>query len=286
MRVPPHLPDTIEVRQDLALYYDEIARLDINVGRVIGELHEQDVIDNTLVVFMSDNGRPFPRDKTTLYDGGIKTPLIASWPRVITAGGTTDSLVSAVDLAPTFLELGEARVFRQPQGQSFAEVLTDPSAVTREYAFSERHWHDYDDLVRSVRTTRYKYIRNYYPDLPNTPPADAGRSPTFQKMLQLRDQGELTADQMTPFVTPRPIEELYDLKYDPDELHNLAYDMGSKAVLDDMRTALEEWREETADFVPSVRTPDEFDRETGQPTDARIRPRPSKQEMYGSSGKY
>ena len=103
--VPPHLPDTPDVREDLRLYYDEIGRLDKYVGDVMAKLEKESLTDNTVVLFISDNGRPFPRDKTTLYDGGIRTPWIIRWPAEISAGETSNALVSAVDIAPTFLEL-------------------------------------------------------------------------------------------------------------------------------------------------------------------------------------
>ena len=84
--VPPYLPDTEQVRKDLALYYDEITRMDGYIGKVMDRLDEQGVVENTLILFISDNGRPFPRDKTTLLDGGIKTPWIVQWPAKIKPG--------------------------------------------------------------------------------------------------------------------------------------------------------------------------------------------------------
>ncbi len=286
VRVPPHLPDTPEVRGDLALYYDEIARLDGYLGKVVAELEAQGVAENTLVLFFSDNGRPFPRDKTTLYEGGIKTPWIVRWPAAVAPGSVTGSLVSAVDIAPTLLELAGLPSPGAFEGRSFAPVLSDPAAEIRDYAFAEKHWHDFEDHSRAVRSKRYKYIRNNYPDLPNTPGADALRGPTFQTMLRLRDEGKLTEPQMAPFVKPRPEEELYDLDADPGELHNLAEDPGHAGILAEMRRVFEDWQTRTGDYVPTQRTPDEFDRESGQPTPARIRPRPSKQEMFGTTGKY
>ena len=103
--VPPYLPDVPETRKDLALYYDEITRLDHHVGEILAELDRQGERDNTLVLFISDNGRPFPRAKTTLYDSGIKAPWIARWPKQIKPGSASGSLVSSVDIAPTVLEL-------------------------------------------------------------------------------------------------------------------------------------------------------------------------------------
>ena len=156
--VPPHLPDTAAVREDLALYYDEIGRLDGYVGRVLEQLEQRNLTQNTLVLFISDNGRPFPRDKTTLYDGGIRTPWIVRWPAKVKANSTTASLVSSVDIAPTFLELAGAQPLSGIKGYSFAETLVDPSVNERKYAFAEDHWHDYEDHARAVIVSKSRCI--------------------------------------------------------------------------------------------------------------------------------
>lgn len=283
--VPPYLPDTEAVRKDLALYYDEITRLDSFVGEFIAELDRRQLTDNTLLLFISDNGRPFPRDKTTLYDGGIKTPWIVRWPEVVEPGGQTQSLVSSVDIAPTLLEVAGVEAYPALEGVSFLQVLTDPTHVVRSSVYAEDHWHDFEDYSRAVRTGRYKYIRNYYADLPNTPSADALRSPTFRAMQQLRDENALTEAQMACFIAPRPDEELYDLEADPFELNNLAENRAYADVLRELRDKMEQVRKETNDRLPDRRTPDEFDRETGQPNSFRIRPRPSKAEMRKTTKK-
>ena len=262
--VPPFLPDVPETRKDLALYYDEIARMDGVIGRVLAELDAQGETDNTLVLFLSDNGRPFPRCKTTLYDSGIKTPLLVRMPGVITPGSVCHSIVSSVDLAPTILDLCGVRRPKTFQGRSFVPLLTRPSTTIRRYAYAEHNWHDFDDHGRSVHSVRFNYIRNYYTDIPGTPPADAIRSITFQAMIRLRDAGGLSDHQKGCFVRPRPSEELYDLENDPFELQNLAGVRKYEAVLRQMREALGAWETETEDVVPKQRRPDEFDRETGK----------------------
>ena len=123
--VPPYLPDTEEVRRDLALYYDEITRMDDYIGLVMEKLDEQEVEENTLVLFISDNGRPFPRDKTTLLDGGIKTPWIIRWPATIEAGTVSPSLVSSVDIAPTFLSLAGIPVPGTFEGMDISSVFSN-----------------------------------------------------------------------------------------------------------------------------------------------------------------
>lgn len=283
--VPAHLPDTPEVREDLRLYYDEIGRLDQYVGKVMAKLKSQGVDDNTVVLFISDNGRPFPRDKTTLYDGGIRTPWIMRWPAEMKAGQTTRALVSSVDIAATFVELAGGSI--ASDGKSFAPVLKNSQLAHREFAFAEDHWHDFEDHARSVMTQQYKLIRNDYTDLPPTPSADAGRGLSWQAMLKLQKDQKLPLIQQNCFLAPRAPWELYDLQRDPGELHNVINDPAYATVRTRLQQAMTDWTAETKDFIPSKRTPDEFDRVTGEPDNSiRIRPRPSKMDMFGTNGAY
>lgn len=271
--VPPYLPDNAETRKDLAMYYDEICRLDTNIGKVLDEINLQGLVKNTVVIFMTDNGRPFPRCKTTLYDSGIKSPFIIRWPDNVRTESISPSLLSSVDIAPTILEIAGLEVPAQFQGTSFRTVLARPETRVRTAAFSEHNWHDFEARSRSVRTERFKYIRNEYSDLANTPPADAVRSPTYQSMRKLRDAGRLRDEQQTCFTKPLPKEELYDLQADPQELNNLAADPKFSKELAELRGALDVWKTQTHDDTPAARTPDEFDRETGEPLPGRKRPR-------------
>jgi arylsulfatase A-like enzyme len=271
--VPPYLPDTPEVRRDLALYYDEVARLDHHVGEVLDELDRQGVADQTLVLFLSDNGRPFPRCKTTVYDSGIRTPMIARWPGRIAPGSNSPSLVSSVDLAPTLLAVAGLEPGPTIQGRDASRLFEDPSASIRQFAFAEHNWHDYAAHKRAVRSDRYAYIRNGDATMPLTPPADAVRSPTFSEMKRLRDAGALTPEQRSCFTLPRPDQELYDVQADPHQLNNLADDPRFAEVLETMRKALDSWSVETADSTPLALSGDEFDRESGNPFPNRARPR-------------
>ncbi|MEM8954137.1 MAG: sulfatase [Verrucomicrobiota bacterium] len=279
VRLAPYHLDTDEVRKDYALYYDEIIRLDKYVGLVMDKLDALSIAQNTLILFMSDNGRPFPRDKTTIYDSGIKTPFIIRWPAVVPPDSVTNSLVSAVDIAPTFLQIAGITPGPTFQGVSFLPILKDPNATVRPVAFAEHNWHDYEAHSRAARNERFKYIRNAYTDLPLTPSADGVRSPTFQSMIKLHTEGRLTPAQSVYFINPRPAEELYDTQNDPHELNNLIEDPAHTDTADKLRAALDTWIEETDDYIPELRTADEFDRLTGLPTDARVRPRLSKKEM-------
>lgn len=269
--VPPELPDTPEVRADLARYADEVARLDQHVGAVLDELDRRGIAGETLVAFLSDNGRPFPRSKTTLYEAGIRTPLLIRWPGHVRPGTSCGALASTIDLAPTFLELAGVGVFPTGQGASIAACLADPSARPRRFLHAERNWHDYSARGRAVLDGRFKYIRNDDASLPLTPPADAVRSPTFRAMRKLRDEGKLDPACASTFGAPRPAEELYDLDADPRERRNLAGDPAHAGDLDRLRAELASWSRATGDGPPPARLrPDEFDREAGE----RLRPTP------------
>lgn len=277
--VPPYMPDTEKVREDFVFYYNEILRLDDYVGQVVAELDRQGISENTLILFISDNGRPFPRDKTTLYDGGIKTPWIVKWPKSVKPNSICSNLVSAVDIAPTFLKLAGLEPLPAFEGKDFSKMLTSPEINIREMVYAEDHWHDYEDYTRAIRTKKFKYIRNFYADLPNTPSADAFVSGTFAEMRRLKEAGELTQAQLACFLTPRPNEELYDMENDPYELTNLVGNLDYQESLGTLREEMKKIRRITKDSVPSLRTPDEFDRETGKANSFRKRPRPSKKEM-------
>jgi arylsulfatase A-like enzyme len=261
--IPPFIPDDPQIRQDWAMYYDEVSRLDAFVGKVIDELDKQDLSENTFILFMSDNGRPFPRCKTTLYDSGIKTPFIIRWPGQAEASTATTSLISAIDIAPTVLQIAGIVIPPTFQGQSFWPILKNPKASIRNYVFAEHNWHDFQAHERSVRSQQYLFIINAFPDLPGIPPADALRSPTYTAMKTLRDLGKLNIQQMGCFLTPRRAMELYDVQKDPYSLENLAYDPVFKDILLEMKHQYDEWVLHTNDKGPENPTPDLFDRETG-----------------------
>lgn len=279
--LPPYYPATELMKRNFLDYYDEIARFDSLVGDVIDALEEEGLAENTLVIVMADNGRPYARDKTTMYDSGMKTPFIAYWPGVVPSGNSSDAILSAVDVAPTLLHLAGINIPDAMQGMSFHNVLVQPNQAFREFAFSEKNWHDFTDHGRTVRSRSYRYIRNHYPDLPATPTADTVYDPIWAERVRMFQGGELTELQQLPFLAPRPSEELYNLDSDPLELKNLAYDEKYKDVLSEHRTALDQWIAETGDFVPSIRTPDDFDRMSGDRLPTRERPRRSKKELYG-----
>jgi arylsulfatase A-like enzyme len=264
--VPPLFPDTPEVRQDLALYYDEVSRFDQHIGMVLAELENQGAADNTLVLVISDNGRPFPHCKTRVHVPGVRTPLIARWPKRIRPATTVKQVVSTVDIAPTVLQLAGLQPLDRFQGRSFAPILSGARVRIRRYAFAEHNWHDYRAFERAVHSQRYCYVRNWLENTPATPPADAVNSPTYEVMKKLHAAGKLAPEQQGCFETPRAAEFLYDVQADPNCIHNLADDPDMKPTLEEMRSALRQWQRETDDEFPGEDelTPDGFDRTTGQ----------------------
>lgn len=241
VHVPPYLADTPETRRDLALYYDEVARMDGHIAEMLAELDRRGLRQNTLVVFFADNGRPFPRAKGTLYDAGIGTPLVFAWPGTIEAGSVHEGLASVIDLAPTFLAAAGLETPGDMQGRSMLPILKDPALPGQQHVFSERNWHNCDQHMRSVRTRRYKLIRNAYLDVPYGNPSDVSRNPSWDSLQALKAAGKLTPGQLRLFEVPRPRLELYDLEKDPWEFDNLADDSRYASVRNELEAELERW---------------------------------------------
>ncbi|CAN5886514.1 sulfatase [soil metagenome] len=263
--VPPYLADTEATRKDIASYYNEITRFDYYIGEVVKELQRQGIEENTLLMILSDNGSPFPRGKTRVYDSGMKTPLVIKWGRGIAQpGGVSNSLVSVIDIASTLLEIAGVVPNKGIQGQSFTGLLKDPGTEHRQFVFSEHNWHDYEAHERMVRSKDFLYVLNSRPNLSNHGPADSNRSPSFMDLKDLRDRGELTHAQNDIFMVPRPREELYDCTTDPMQIANIASLPQYEKDLKNMREEMERWRAETQDNTPDELTKDWFDRETGK----------------------
>src|SRR3546814_14448466 len=121
-----------------------------------------------MIIFMADNGRPFPCSKTRLYDRGIRTPFIIKWPEKIRTGGNVcQGLISSIDIAPTLLEVAGAQTVPEFQGRSFAALLDSPANHFRRYVFAEHNWHDSEAYERMVRSSQYLYLLNERPELQN-----------------------------------------------------------------------------------------------------------------------
>jgi arylsulfatase A-like enzyme len=244
--LPPYIPDTHEARVALARHYDNLERADARLGELLAELDEDGLTNETIVILWSDHGQGLPRGKRWLYDAGIRIPLIVKWPEHVTAGDVSDRLVSLVDLGPTMLSLAGVSVPLHMQGQPFL----GPDAVEREYAFAARDRHDEAyDMVRAVRDTRYKYIRNYHTELPYLLWIPyRNRHPSLQDMWRMHADDSLEPPCDVMFQTPRPGEELYDTRSDPHELTNLADEPQHAKTLARLRDALRSWQDDHGDL--------------------------------------
>jgi N-sulfoglucosamine sulfohydrolase len=254
MRVPPHLPDTPEVREDLAMYHDAISRMDGEIGELLQLLEQRGIAENTLVMFTGDNGMPFPRAKGTCYDPGIRVPLLARWPGRIAAGAVRDELIAHVDLPASWLEAAGLALPAKMQGRSFLGLLQGNPNEPREAVFSERNWHDNFDPIRSVRTARHKLIFNAAPHFPYRPALDIADSLSWAAYQRAARRGGLTPAQIDLLSPNRPVLELYDMQADPDEFSNLAASPAHQDVLADLGRRLSRWMHETYDYLPPARS--------------------------------
>lgn len=264
--VPPYLIDDEATRKDLASYYNEITRFDHFVGVMVKALEQSGLLENTLLLVLADNGRPFPRAKTRLHDTGMQTGFIAHWPAKIRNPGTaSDSLVSSIDIAPTLMHAAGSEPLKSMQGVSLFPTFEDPSAAIRRHAFSEHNWHDYEAHGRSVRSEGYLYIRNQRPQTAWQGPADSVASPSHQSLLAQYKAGKLTAAQQDVFLAPRPEEELYHTASDPLQLRNLAAEQDHRETKLRLSALMDQWIQETGDAAPGDLSPDGYNRETGKP---------------------
>lgn len=244
--IPSHLPDTPAVRSDLAEYYESISRLDAGVGMILDDLAATGRLDDTLVVFCSDNGRPFVGAKTNLYDPGLHLPLIIRAPGVKSA--VNDAMVSWVDIAPTILEFAGVAPPKYPlSGKSLISLLGQAGSAAHTTVFASHDFHEINQYypMRSVRTRSYSYITNLAYALGYPIAGDIAGSPSWKA---------ISADPSIPLgkrsqaaYLQRPVEELYDLSRDPDELVNVIADPAYAGTLTDLRARLLKMRQETKD---------------------------------------
>lgn len=243
VRVPAYMPDTPVIRADIAGYYNRMAIMDGQVGKLLAELDAAGLSEDTIVFYYSDNGGVLPRSKRYCYDEGLRCALVArvpaKWAHLspAKAGSEVRSPVSFIDLAPTVLSLAGAAIPKVMQGKA----LMGRAATTREkYAFGMRNRMDERyDFVRTVSDGRWRYIRNYLPHLPLVQnQAFAWLAKGYQEIDRLRLQGKLSPVQQRMF-EPRVFEELYDTQADVDEVNNLADSPAQAGRMAELRRALD-----------------------------------------------
>ncbi len=246
-QLPPYYPDTPVIRTHWAHYYDLITAMDAQTGEILQQLEEDGLANNTIVMWYSDHGVGLPRAKRWLYDSGLQVPMIVRWPGAIEPDSVRDDLVSFVDFAPTALSLAGVTPPDHMQGQV---ILGDHAAPPREFIYGMRDRMDgrYDH-IRAVRGKRYKYIRNYEPYRAYDQYLAYPESyPVMQDMRRVQAAGKLNDVQRLYFRQEKPLEEFYDTVEDPHELDNIVDDPAHKAVLNQMRKAMNAWEIEIGDL--------------------------------------
>lgn len=243
VRVPAYLPDTPEVRTDLASYYNRIELMDANCGKRLATLDADGLADDTIVFYYSDNGGVMPRSKHFSYDEGYRTCLMIyvppKWQHLAPApaGSVVETPVSYIDLVPTLLSLiGQPKAAYMP-----GRALLGPYAGTPQnlaFGSNDRQGERYD-FNRTVCDGRYRYIRNYRPDISRGIPSSySWVAKSYQSWEREHDAKRLSAEQ-DRFFQPKPYEEFYDLHTDRDQVRNLIGDPAQGRRIARMRRALD-----------------------------------------------
>ena len=251
--LPPYLPDTPLVRRDWARYHDLITEMDAQAGRLLDQLEEDGLAEDTIVFFFSDHGVGLPRAKQWIYDAGTHVPLIVYFPEKYrhlapaASGSVVDRLVSFVDIGPSVLSLVGLEIPGHVQGKPF---LGTRAVEPRQYVYGVRDRMDERyDMNRTVRDHRYKYHRNYFPARPFAPWLDyMEKLATLQEWRRLQAEDKLSGVQAFFMQETKPVEELYDIQADPFEQVNLAESTEHQDVLRRMREAHFDWACQTVDL--------------------------------------
>ena len=246
--VPDFLPDSPECRAELTQYYQSISRVDQGVGRMIQNLKDAGEYENTIFIYISDNGAAFPGAKTTAYEPGIQLPLIIRAPGQTQRGVVSDALVSWVDIVPTLLDA--AGVNYKPtafQGKSFLKTMLENSPGEQQQIYASHTFHEITMYypMRTIIGERYKLIYNLAYKLDYPAASDLWESPTWQ--ASLKSENQMFGKRSIKKYMQRDQFELYDLKSDPDEVNNLAKNPEHAEVLEKMKAQLKGWQQETKD---------------------------------------
>jgi N-sulfoglucosamine sulfohydrolase len=264
LSVPPELPDCAEVRDDLLNYYGGVMKLDNEAAQAVAVLERAGQLNNTVVIYTSDNGWQLPRGLANCYDAGSRVPLAIRWGKNLQAGRIVDDFVNVADLGPTFLELAG---LIPPPVMSMHSIknlmLGKPDSFKRDAVFMERERHanvrkeNMSYPIRGVRTREFLYLRNLRPDrwpagdpdvlfLHGRPYGDVDT--THVKDFLLTHEGDPAfAKKISLIFAKRPAEELYDLKSDPHQLNNIAHKAEYADALQRCRQRVDDWMLQTND---------------------------------------
>lgn len=254
--LPPYYPDTPEMRKIWAHYYDNIAVFDREVATILENLEADGLMENTIIFVFSDHGAGLPRYKRWLYDTGIHIPLVVYVPdkfkHLINSeiGGRSAQIVNFADFAPTMLSLAGASIPEYEEGRAF---MGKQAAAPRKFTVGTRSRADnMYEMSLAIRTDHYIYIRHYYPHLPYMQPGRifSSSKESFAEFHRLKAEGRLNALQQKMY-EPKGVEELYDLREDPDELNDLSREEAYTDLLLSFREQLQQWAIEhrSTDFM-------------------------------------
>lgn len=249
LTVPSYLPDNPETRGEVAEYYEAANRLDQGIGMMMDVLRETGQLDNTLVVFLSDNGMPFANAKTNCYDAGLHLPLIVRSPGQSKRGLVNNAMVSWVDILPTLLDWAGAKgPGYELHGRSFLPDLEAENPAGRDEVYFSHTFHEITMYypMRGIRARQYKYIRNLFPELEFPHASDLWAGATWQSILRAGENAKVGARPVGQYLH-RSGEELYDITRDPDEVTNLAKSPAHAATLAELRKKVHEYRARTKD---------------------------------------
>jgi N-sulfoglucosamine sulfohydrolase len=247
--VPRYLPNTPTCRAELAEYYQSVSRLDQGIGRLVKVLKDAGHWDDTLIVFVSDNGIPFPGAKTTVYDPGINLPCIVRDPGAKQRGVNSNAMISWVDIAPTILEYaGLESQGKNLHGHSLLNLWLGHETEPRDEVYASHQLHEITMYypMRMVRTRKHKLIWNIAHPLPFPFASDLWYASTWQEAWAAGPDTLWGQRKISAYVQ-RPKFELYDLEKDPDELVNLAADPASAPVLAELKEKIKKFQQRTGD---------------------------------------
>jgi len=254
VKIPPTHVDTAVTREERASYLTDVTKADTLLGEVRALVREKLSAD-TLFIYTADHGGAWPFGKWTLYDAGIRVPLIMAWPGRLKPGTVSDAMVCWPDLLPTFTELAGGTVPAGIDGQSFAAILRGTATTHRDRVFAT-HSGDGDFNVypiRAVRTPAWKYIRNLHPEFQHHTHISRSSGPSglvYWKTWVAAAGKDSKAAAIVKRYSERPAEELYDLAADPHEQRNLAADPKQSTRLADLRADLDAWMKQQGDTQP------------------------------------
>ena len=259
LKIPAYYPDIPEVRNDIAIKYSNIQEMDRQVGEIIKDLKESNLLDKTIIFFWSDHGGNLLRQKRAVGNSGLNVPLIVRFPNGYRSGQVDERIVSLMDLGPTTLSLLGIKPPSFLDGKAF---LGKYNSKPRKYAFgSADRFDESTDMQRSVIDGRYVYIKNFMPELPLIfKNKYREQIPMNKKLLEMSNENLLSGDSNYIFMKTKKTEELYDLKYDPYEVNNIANNIEYNDKLIELRKALSVWQNEINDkgFIDETDLINEF----------------------------